>query len=131
MSDRPSRSSPLGLAVAALLAVAAGGCMERLAQRHAHFTPLSEQAAATAAQTERILRYQQAAQAARRACDAPAPAAAHALGADAAARRLCASAGRPRAAHGGLSNAYDRWVAEEVRELPAPSETGSSVGGGS
>ena len=130
MSDRPSRSSFLGLAVAALLAVSATGCMERLAQRHAHFTPLSA-ATATAAETEHVLRHQQAAQAARRACDAAAPAAAYAPGARAAARRLCASAGRPQAAYGGLSNAYDRWVAEEVRDLPAPSETGSSVGGGS
>lgn len=128
MSDRPSLASPLGIAAAVLLAVSATGCMERLAQRHAHFMPLSA-AAVTAAETEHALRYQQAAQAARRACDAAAPAAAHALGARAAARRLCASAGRPQAAHGGLSNAYDRWVAEEVRKLPTPSETGSSVGG--
>ena len=127
MSDRPSLASPLGIAAAALLAVSATGCMERLAQRHAHFMPLSA-AAVTAAETEHVLRYQQAAQAARRACDA-APAAAHALGARVAARRLCASAGRPQAVHGGLSNAYDRWVAEEVRKLPSPSETGSSVGG--
>ena len=112
-----------------VLAVLASGCHERLAQRHAHFAPMSAPAAAFAAETERVLRYQQAVQAARRACDGAAPAAAHALGAGAAASRLCASAAGSRTAHGGLSTAYDRWVKEEVRELPAPSETGASVGG--
>ena len=45
---------------------------------------------------------------------------------------LCATPpGPPAAAYGGTSNAYRRWVEDQVRELPEPSETAASAAGGS
>lgn len=114
-----------------LLALAASGCHGRLAQKQEYFSPASAARAESGARTERVLRYHQAVQAARRACNAAEPAAADAVSARAAWLRLCATPGRSRAAYGGLSNAFDRWVNGEVRPLPSPSETGASVGGGS
>ena len=44
---------------------------------------------------------------------------------------LCASEGRrPAAAYGGASNAYRRWVEDQVRELPETSETAAPAAGG-
>ena len=37
----------------------------------------------------------------------------------------------PVSAHGATSNAYRRWTEDSVRELPSPSETAASAGGGS
>ena len=46
---------------------------------------------------------------------------------------LCATPARPPvAAYGAASNAYRRWVEDQVRELPAPSETAAyGAAGGS
>ena len=117
--------------MAVLLAFSASGCHGRLAQKQEFFSPMSTARAGSGARTERVLRYHQAAQAARRACDAAEPVDADVVSARAAWLRLCATAGRSRAAYGGPMKAYDRWVNDEVRELPAPTETGASVGGGS
>ncbi len=114
-----------------LLAFAASGCHGRLAQKQEYFSPTSAARAGSGARTERVLRYHQAAQAAGRACNAAEPVAGDVVSDRAAWLRLCATPGRSQAAHGGLSNAFDRWVNEEVRPLPAPSETGASIGGGS
>lgn len=131
MLERLFRTSPLGIAMAMLLAFTASGCHGRLAQKQEYFSPTSAVRDGSGARTERVLRYHQAAQAARRACNAAEPVAADIVSARAAWLRHCATTGRSRAAHGGLSNAFDRWVNEEVRQLPTPTETAASVGGGS
>ncbi len=63
----------------------------------------------------------------------PAPDATAAAAARDALAGLCAaSPARPDvAAHGGASNAYGRWVRDEVRKLPATSRTAASAAGGS
>jgi len=45
---------------------------------------------------------------------------------------LCAEPARPPvAAYGGASNAYQRWVEDQVRELPEAAETAAAAAGGS
>ena len=137
-----ARFPPLFLRIAAvmLIAVPAGGCYERLAQKDAFFSPLGETRAHVGAETKRVIAYHQALQAAQIRCAArgsasepsgvgpagrPAPA-----GMAGRQDELCAAQGT-HAAHGGVSNAYRRWVEDRVRPLPEPSDTASSVGGGS
>ena len=95
-------------------------------------------------QVQHTVSHQLALQAAQRACATPVPAAppSHSrfagpdLGSPAAREALaevCAGIVARTAAvsaHGATSNAHRRWVEDQVRELPAPSETASSVGGG-
>ena len=132
--------------VAAMLLAALGtGCVRPLAVQHEFFSPVSGAADRVSTQTQHTLSHHRAMQVARRACRSPAPATAspdesNAPGgpnpAFAAAREalaeLCATPqGPPAAAYGGTSNAYRRWVEDQVRELPEPSETAASAAGGS
>ena len=127
------------VAAATLLGILAAGCNRPLALQHEYFWPTSGPAARTSVQVQHALSHQLALQAAQRACATPVPAAPPPgpdLGSPAAREALaevCAgTVARPAAvsAHGATSNAHRRWVEDRVRELPDPSETASSVGGG-
>jgi len=126
-------------ATAVLLAAFASGCMRPLALQDEYFSSTSRSIANANAEALRTVRHHQALQTAKHACPRPArsePASAGDVGssfAPAALARLCASAAaqpRPVSAHGSTSNAYRRWAEDEVRELPDPSETAASAGGG-
>lgn len=139
----PTRSLPAAITAALCVVVVLGGCQERLAQRDTYFAPLRGLSASLHAETEHVLDYHQAMQAALHGCSESQRATATpsvmgpanvvpegALDPDAQAR-LCASSGITHATHGAPLNGYRRWVGDQVRELPAPSETASSIGGGS
>lgn len=130
---------------AILLAALAAGCARPLAVQHEFFTPTSGSADRISTQTRHTLNHHRALQVARHACGSlaltaavpdgeslhdgsnPGRAAAHK-----ALSKLCAAPERPPvAAHGGLANAYRRWVDDEVRELPEAAETAAAAAGGS
>ena len=133
------------IAAVILLAGLCAGCSGPLAWQHEFFLPLGRSADRIGTQAQHATSHHRALQAAQRACrtreGAPAlqdernlpagpnpamPAARQALA------ELCATRGRPpAAAYGGVSNAYRRWVEDEVRELPEASETAASAAGGS
>ena len=116
----------LRIAAAMLVALLTGGCYERLVQKDAYFSPLKGTSSKVASETQRVLRYYEELQAARRACAAGASAGAS-QGTLAPGGLRCAPPQRTRAAHGGALNAYRRWADDRVRQLPAPSETASSI----
>lgn len=134
---------PLRLVMAIPVVALVAGCQERLAQRDAYFAPLSGLSTSLHAETEQTLHYHQALQAALLECGERQDGAVSASGSGSgntapegrpgsdAHARLCASSGAAHAAHGGPLNGYRRWVDDKVRELPAPTETASSIGGGS
>jgi len=134
---------PLRIAMAMLVVAVAAGCQERLAQRDAYFAPLSGLSTSLHAETEHALDYHQTLQAALLGCGERQDRAASPGGSGSASAvlegtgdrethaRLCASSGMTHAAHGAPLNGYRRWVQDAVRPLPAPSETASSIGGGS
>ena len=132
-----------GIVMALPIVVLMAGCQERLAQRDAYFAPLSGLSVSLHSETEHMVNYHRALQAARHGCLEP-----HRLGAspdvegsgsmtaegaggDDAHAQLCGSSGLTHAAHGAPLNGYRRWVGDRVRPLPAPSETASSIGSGS
>ena len=123
----------------ALLAAFASGCMRPLAVQDEYFSSTSRSIANANAEALRTVRHHRALQAAKHACPRPArsaPAAAGDAGspfAPAALARLCATTEAqpgPVSAHGSTSNAYRRWAEDRVRELPDPSKTAASAGGG-
>ena len=132
-------------AVAATL-IAAAGCMRPLALQHEYFAPLSGVAALATVRTTHTVSHHRALQAAQRACDFPALASAadpgpipdpgpdpwHAgtLRALAATCADTVAATGSVAAHGAAANAFRRWEQDQVRELPAVSETAASAAGG-
>ena len=123
--------------------LAAAGCQERLAQRDAYFVPLRGSSASPDSEAEYLVSYHRALQAARLRCtertqDVASPSdstlntARPALTQGQEAQsQLCTSSTVTHAAHGGPLNSYRRWVEDRVRPLPKPSETASSIGGGS
>ena len=128
-----------------LLTALCAGCGRPLALQHEFFEPLSGSADRIGTQARHAISHHGAQQFARFACrsNAAAPAPAEETGVPegpgsefAAANRealaeLCASEGRrPAAAYGGASNAYRRWVEDQVRELPETSETAAPAAGG-
>lgn len=134
---------PARIFVALLTVALVAGCQERLAQRDAYFAPLSGLSVSLHAETKHLVNYHQVLHAARLGCiwshrsaassDAAGfegTVAAEAGGGEAYAQ-LCGSSGMTHAAHGAALNGYQRWVGDKVRPLPAPSETASSIGGGS
>ena len=139
---------PLRIALAILVVVSVSGCWERLAQKHEFFASASGTNAEIASETERVLAHHAAVQVARRACTRGGPtgaspstdpsgarASAHAplrtVPAGEAWADLCGTPKGTYAVHGARLNGYRRWVEDKVRELPQPSDTASSVGGGS
>ena len=139
--QRPRVAALIGLALP--LAVLVAGCQERLAQRDAYFAPLSGLSVSLHAETEHLVDYHRALQAARLGCIGSHRAAASpddeglggvwagGAGRDGARSELCGSSGMTHGAHGAPLNGYRRWVGDKVRPLPAPSETAASIGGGS
>ena len=132
---RPGRAA----ATAVLLAAFASGCMRPLAVQDEYFSSPGRSIARANAETLGTVRHHRALQAAQHACPRPARSAAPSgpdLGApahQAALAEICASTVArppPASAHGSLSNAYRRWLEDRVRELPDPSETAVSAGGG-
>ena len=133
------------IAAVVLLAGLGAGCARPLAVQHEFFSPLNGSTDRIGTQTRHAASHHRALQAVRHACGMQAaapvsqderilpagpnpamPAARQTLA------ELCAARGRPpAAAYGGTSNAYRRWVEDEVRELPEASETAASAAGGS
>ena len=138
---RPTSNGLIARAAAAavLLAALAAGCMRPLAVQDEYFSSPSRSIARANAEALGTVRHHRALQAAQHACPRPARSAVAAgpdLGAPAhraALAGICASPVArppPASAHGSLSNAYRRWLKDQVRELPAPSETSASAGDG-
>ena len=133
------------IAAVILLAGLGAGCVRPLAVQHEFFSPLNRSADRIGTQTQDATSHHRALQVVRHACGTQAaapvsqdernlpagpnpvmPAARQTLA------ELCATPGRPpAAAYGGVSNAYRRWVEDEVRELREASETAASAAGGS
>ena len=143
LHDTPRRLRTLG---AVLLAVLAAGCGRPLSVQHEFFSPMSGVADTIGAQTSHAVSHHRALHAAHRECgprpsgpvawrapdhvrSGPTPGA---TAADAALAELCDTPTRPPvAAHGATSNAYQRWVDDNVRELPSSSDTAAGAAGGS
>ena len=145
MHSLPFSSRVPRIAAAMLLAALCAGCGRPLALQHEFFEPLSGSADRIGTQARHAISHHRALQVARHACGtsaaAPAPAeetsapggpgAGFATASREALATLCASEEqRPQAAYGGASNAYRRWVEDEVRELPETAETAASAAGG-
>ena len=140
----PLRPAPLlRIVMTMLIVVLVAGCQERLAQRDDYFAPLSGLSASLHSETKHLVDYHRTMQAALRGCSETRGSAPPAEGiaresampegmpGDDAHAQLCASSGLTHAAHGAPLNGYRRWVGDKVRPLPDPSETASSIGGGS
>lgn len=134
------------VAVALLLAA---GCTRPLAHQQEFFAPRSGVAALATVKTGHAISHHRSLQAAQHACDSPALADASGPGPErpgsepgpepgysSALRALadvCAGTVARTgsvAARGAAANAFRRWQEDQVRELPAPSETATSAGGG-
>ena len=146
MSRLHSTTDRVRVAVAMLLLALAAGCGRPLAVQHEFFEPLSGAADRIGTQAWHVIGHHRAYQIVRHACGSSAaaplpagearvpagPAAGFAAANRAALADLCAGRERtPAAAYGGTSNAYRRWVEDDIRELPAASETATSAAGGS
>ena len=140
--DLPTRFVPYAVAAFLSAVLLLGGCQERLAQRDSYFAPLNGLSVSLHSETEHVLDYHQALQAAMHGCSerpgAESPGVmeggtpvSEGVFDPGAQSRICASSGVTHAAHGAPLNGYQRWVGDQVRELPSPSETASSIGGGS
>lgn len=131
------------LAITMLIVLLAAGCQGRLAQQDEYFAPFSGAVTAVKAETEGLVMYHEALHALRRPCTGnpssglsedealvhgPLPGGASV---GEARQRSCIPSTRTSAAYGSAVNAYIRWVQDRVRPLPDPSETASSIAGGS
>ena len=140
MRSLPSFRHQSRIATAMLLAALCAGCGRPLALQHEFFKPLSGSADRIGTQARHAISHHRAQQFARFACGSNAaaeetgvpegPGSGFAAANREALAELCASEGRPAAAHGGASNAYRRWVEDQVRELPETSETAAPAAGG-
>ena len=144
----PSDLSRLFRAAAAvLLAFLAAGCVQPLAVQNEFFSPLTGTAGRIGSHTELTVSHQRALQAAQRTCGTPStarvapdapthPPSGPSPGLVAAGRALadlCATPARPPvAARGATSNAYRRWVEDQVKDrMPKAAETAAGAAGGS
>jgi len=131
------------LVIAMLIALLVAGCHERLAYQDEYFAPFSGAISAVRAETQRLVTYHEALQALQRPCtrEASPPVSPDAVSlhgpvpeaATTGEARMpsCIPSSGTRAAYGSASNAYTRWVEDRIRPLPDPSETASSITGGS
>ena len=115
---------PLRIALAIVIVVSMSGCWERLAQKHEFYASAGATNDRIALETERLVAHYTAVQAARRECARGGPA-------GEAWTDLCGMPKGAYAVHGARFNGHRRWVEDKVRKLPEPSDTASSVGGGS
>ena len=144
MSSFHALSRPVRVATAMLFVTFAAGCGHPLAFQHEFFAPLSGTADRIGNRARHAVSHHRALQAAQRACGSGTASAL--LPADEADLRggtnsrfeaargaladICATPVRPVAAHGAGSDAYRRWVEDQVRDLPGASETAASATGG-
>ena len=143
-SNRARASQSVGVGAAMLILALAAGCHGQLAHKNDFFAPGSTAGARNQVETQRVLAYYQALQAAQHGC--PGERLAGAIGDDASLdsaaaagqpasqqpwARSCTGAEGSHAAHGAAANSYRRWVEDRVRPLPEPSRTASSIGSGS
>ena len=131
------------LVITVLMALLVAGCHERLAYQDEYFAPFSGAITAVRAETQRLVTYHEALQALQRPCTrktsppvSPDAVSLHGpiLGVASdgeAGMPSCIPSSGTRAAYGSAANAYTRWVQDRVRPLPDPSETASSITGGS
>lgn len=126
------------VAVTVSIVLLGPSCGPPLSVQHEYFAGTRASVAKIGAETQRTLRYVHASQIVQRTCDAtlttgaPAGPDMGAMVARQARADQCAVSSRPAAAwRGGTSTAYQRWVEDRTLELPDPSETAGSVGGGS
>lgn len=131
------------VAAAILLAVLGAGCARPLAMQHEFYSPVNGTADRLRIQAQHAVSHHRALQVVRHACrshspmppeetSAPAEPDPGVAAARAALNELCARPARaPAAAYGGASDAYRRWVEDQVRDLPEASETAASAAGGS
>lgn len=145
----PNASSLVSLSAALVLiaTLATGGCVRQLAVEDEYFAAAGESGTRSRVATQHLVSHHRALQVAQHSCstvpthsDTPPgntqPSAGPEIGSSVASealRRLCASMPPrlPVAAHGASSNAYRRWVEDNVRELPEASRTAASAAGGS
>ena len=147
MRKPPALLVPLrGAALFLILSLASAGCVRPLAVQD-EYLAASRSSARSRVATQHLVSHHRAMQVARHSCSvirthsgAPSgnvpPSAGPEIGtsvASEALRRLCASMPpqHPVTAHGASSNAYQRWLDDNVRELPEASETAASAAGGS
>lgn len=143
MRSLPFFSRVPRITAAMLLAALCAGCGRPLALQHEFFEPLSGSADRIGTQARHAISHHRALQVARQACGSLAatpveetsapggPDSEFAAENREALAALCASEARPpTAAYGGASNAYRRWVEDQVRELPEAEETAASAAGG-
>ena len=139
--------SSRGAALILVASLATGGCVRQLAVQDEYFAPASGSSARSRVATQHLVSHHRALQVAQRSCattpqssDAPPEdmqvSAGPELGSEAARaalRDLCASVPPqlPVAAYGAASDAYRRWVEDNVRDLPEASQTAASAAGGS
>ena len=145
LHELPRHGSIVGRVVAAMLLIMLiAGCVRPLSVQHEYFSPLNGSTAGATERTRHVVSHNRALQAAQHRC----PLLVHAsvapgetntpdgpdIGSTAAREALadlCATLVRsPEAAYGGTSNAYRRWVEDEVRELPDASKTAAGAAGG-
>ena len=131
------------LVIIILIVLVVAGCHERLAYQDEYFAPFGGAISAVKAETQRLVTYHEALQALQRLCtrEASPPVSPDAVSfngpvpevaSDGKARMpSCIPSSGTRAAYGSATNAYTRWVEDRVRPLPDPSETASSITGGS
>ena len=146
LHDFPHRGHcAVRIAAAMLLATLAAGCVRPLAVQQEFFSPLNGTTAGIGERTRHVVSHHRALQAARHRCSAPVHASLPpddtelakgpdfgSVAAREALAELCGTLTRPSvAAHGATSNAYRRWVEDQVRELPKASETAAGAAGGS
>ena len=113
------------------------GCETQLAARDSYFTRNDRQVAAQGSQVQELVRYNRSRQAVRASCllslsrTGPAdPSGLHIGNGREALAELCASsAAPPPHAHGGILNAYGRWLQDEIRELERPDDSADRAGG--
>ena len=142
LQDRPLHAR---IVLAMLLAILAAGCVRPLAVQDEYFSPTNGTVSATSEWIRHTVSHHRALRAALRGCASPIrtsvprneaePAAGPDFGSVAAREALadlCLAPVRPPAsAHGATSNAYRRWVEDQVRELPEAADTAAGAAGGS
>ena len=146
MLSLPSFRRRSRIAAVMLLAALGTGCLRPLAVQHEFFSPTNGTADRISMQTQHAIDHHRALQGARHACRSTGavtasqgvtnvpdgPSSGFAATADEALAELCASQRRPApAAYGATSNAYRRWVEDQVRDLPEAAETAAAAAGGS
>ena len=136
------------LSAAMLVVMLVSGCWERLAQKDRYFSLSNQTDAQSSFETKHVLAYYRAVQVARRECTQRDPKIVSSSGLHSDEKlpagtppqqvlerdiwnKFCLVQDSTRATYGGPMNGYRRWVEDRVRELPAPSDTASSVGGSS